>query len=497
MDRIKESHAIANSNGRFSYRRMIGIYLSICILGFAIIFSVFNVLVRNHDRKLTNDICTLISEKMDTSLKNISRSVHDISTVISCSDSSDPEKTYNELKRTVPYTNYISIGFIGRDGTLYATDSERMEFEKWGLTKTALESDGTTVSEPYRSSMTGQLVFTMFSPMHDNDNGERTGVLFVTYPLNVLQELANTQSLRDETEIWIMDGLSDNTIRCSGSDNYLIGSWSNFKLEKTLMTDKREYAGWEKSIRNGEATGIVTYSIDRVSYTQVFKRIDFMPGWNVVVRIPSRLLSDTMLLFRWVLFAFVIVIIMTTLMLFVYSHKRETAEKKVFENLSNYDPLTQMMNRRYFETTVQTLVQADKESFTMIFFDVDYFKEVNDTYGHEAGDKILVDFSALLKEVIGDRGSVGRFGGDEFVVLFRETRDRAINELMDRLTAGTEKIRVESDPDYRLHFSAGMACYPSDAADYNSLMRCADRALYNVKENGRNGWQRYKNLQKA
>lgn len=109
-------------------------------------------------------------------------------------------------------------------------------------------------------------------------------------------------------------------------------------------------------------------------------------------------------------------------------------------------------------------------------------------------------FTFLLsnnKEVIGDRGSVGRFGGDEFVVLFRETRDRAINELMDRLTAGTEKIRVESDPDYRLHFSAGMACCPSDASDYNSLMRCADRALYNVKENGRNGWQRYKKEQKA
>lgn len=493
MEITKKKQPIKNSGNKFSYRQMIGVYVAICILGFAIIVLVFNKLIQEHDRKLTNDICTLISEKMDTSITYLTTSVNDISTVISCSGSSDMEKSYEKLKLTVPYTNYISIGFVGADGTLYASDYERMEFEKWDLTKTALENDGITISEPYRSSMTGQLVFTMFSPLHNKSEG--ADLLFVTYPLDELQNLANTKSLRDETEIWIMDGFSDNIIRCSGSDSFLIGSWSNFKLDKTRIKNKTEYSRWETLIRNGEESGVVTYTMDNVTYTQVFKRIDFMPGWNVVVRIPSRLLSDSIQLFRWALIAFVCVIIVATIMLLIFSHNHETAEKKVFENLSNYDPLTQLMNRRYFETSVQKHLQNNGSDCAMMFFDVDYFKEVNDTFGHEAGDKILVDFSALLKEVFGESGLVGRFGGDEFVVLLKNNNMKSIEEMMDRMTAETAQIRVEADPEYRLHFSAGMACYPNDASDYNMLMRCADQALYKVKENGRNGWRRYKTEQ--
>lgn len=490
MESKKDNLPDERAGGRFSYHRMIGIYLSICILGFAIIVSVFNGLIQAHDRQLTNDICTLISEKMDTSIRYLSSSVDDIATVVSCSDTSDMEQTYKELVRTIPYTNYISIGLVGTDGTLYGTEAERMEFEKWELIAPALESVGTTISEPYRSSMTGQLVFTMFSPMHYN--GERSGLVFVTYPLDEIQNLANTESLKDETEIWIMDGFSDNIIRCSGSDSFLIGSWSNFKLEKTRMKSSVGYDSWERLIRNGEKSGLVTYTIDGVSYTQVFKRIDTMPGWNVVVRIPSHLLSDTIQIFRWALVAFVGVIILATLMLLVFAHRRETAEKKVFENLSHYDPLTQVMNRRFFETSVENQLDASSEGCTMVFFDVDYFKEVNDSFGHEAGDKILIEFSTLLKEIFGDNGFVGRFGGDEFVVLVKNTDPREIEELMNRLAEGIAEIRVDADPEFRLHFSAGAASYPSDAADYNKLMRCADQALYAVKENGRNGWRRYK-----
>ncbi|MGN0687029.1 MAG: sensor domain-containing diguanylate cyclase [Oscillospiraceae bacterium] len=492
---IKQHHPIEGANGRFSYKRMIGIYLLICVLGFAIIIMVFDGLIQRHDRRLTNDICTLVSEKMDTSIKYLSGSVQDISTLISCSHSADLDVAYTALKKTVPYSKYISAGFVTEDGTLFAADSEKQEFEKWGLAAAALSNDGITISEPYRSGMTGQLVFTMFAPLrHD---GERTGLLFVTYPLTVLQELANTESLSDETEIWIMDGLSDNIIRCSGADSFLIGSWSNFKLEKPRISNKSGYNGWEYLIRTGAKSGTVAYSVDGTAYTQVFKRIDFMPGWNVVVRIPSRLLSDTIQIFRWALVAFVAVIILATLMLLVFAHNHENAEKKVFENLSNYDPLTGIMNRRYFETSARQLLQGDKDGCTIIFIDVDFFKEINDSYGHETGDKILVGFSELLQEIIGDNGFVGRFGGDEFVVMLKAADEKTLCEIMDRITAAAQQLRIDSAPDYRMHFSAGMACFPEDAAEYGTLMRCADQALYAVKENGRNGWRRFGHQQSA
>ena len=485
-----EKRAANLSGGKLSYHRMIGLYLFICVLGLSIIVAVFNRMISAHDKQITYDMCTLITEKMDTSIRYLAGSVDGIAQVITCSDNEDMEDIYSSLKRTAEGSEYISIGIMGLDGTLYATDAERMEFEKWGLSEAALSGTGTVISEPYRSSMTGQLVFTMFSEIYRG--GERYGMLFVTYPLDEFRRLANTESLSEETEIWIMDGYSDNMIRCSGTSNFLIGSWSNFKLDKSRLKNLGEYREWEGLLRSGEKSGSVTYKLDNVEYTQVFRRVDYMPGWNVVVRIPRALLSDSMQIFRMGFVAFVVVIIAATLILFVFTHRREQAEKAIFENLSKYDPLTQVLNRRAFESSAQDYFKnPSRGGCALMFFDVDYFKDVNDNYGHEEGDRILVEFSALLKQIYGASGVVSRFGGDEFVVMLRDCSRAEVNEMTDRFTNAVSGVRISGDPDFRLHFSAGMAGFPDDAEDLAALMKCADEALYRVKENGRNGWQWY------
>lgn len=485
-----QSTAILSDEKSFSYHKMIFTYLSSCIIGLLIIVTIFNGLIDEHDKQLTNEICTLISEKMDTSIKYISSTVDEISTILSYCDSSSFDEEYEQLKKCAEESDFISIGIVDNDGKLYATEAECSEFEKWGLMDIAVNSTDVTISEPYRSSMTGQLVFTMFSQLVRD--GERMGTIFVTYPLDEIQNMANTESLKDETEILIMDGYSDNIIRCSGS-GFLVGSWSNFKIEKQHIRNISAYEKWEASLRNGEKTGTVNYSTkDGISYTQVFKRIDFMPGWNVVVRIPSLALSNTMQIFRWAIIAFAAVIIAATLFLLIFTHKRETAEKKIFEALSTYDPLTKILNRRAFENAARKYFETEGiTKCAFIFFDVDYFKQVNDKYGHETGDHILVSFAEVLHSVFGDSGLVSRFGGDEFVVLIKNGSKDSVNSMVERFAELIKDVRIESDGNFRLHFSAGMAACPMDSDNLRGLMKCADNALYKVKEAGRNGWKWY------
>ena len=251
----------------------------------------------------------------------------------------------------------------------------------------------------------------------------------MTFPLSELQKMANNDSMSDDTEIWLMNRSSDNYVRCSGPDS-VIGAWSNFRIYKNEIKDKRDYKKWEKALRNGEDFAAVNYELNGTGYTQVFRRIDFMPGWNVVVRTPSHSLTSTMrpVLISIVVFALVIIFIALSMILFF--HRRETEEKEILERLSTYDPLTRIMNRRSFDNRAQELLSSTNNgNYTFMFVDIDFFKQVNDRFGHEAGDRILVESAITLSHVFGNDGFAARYGGDEFVVLVKNKSKEEINEI--------------------------------------------------------------------
>lgn len=136
---------------------------------------------------------------------------------------------------------------------------------------------------------------------------------------------------------------------------------------------------------------------------------------------------------------------------------------------------------RYFEET------GKKEKFWLIICDIDYFKHVNDTYGHLFGDEVIYRFAQTLKTWFGQRGIVGRIGGDEFMVMTEGIND--ITELRCILTGMRKELEwafQDKVQDYRFTTSIGVAQYPGDACDYERLFRTADKALYIAKDKGRN-----------
>ncbi len=157
---------------------------------------------------------------------------------------------------------------------------------------------------------------------------------------------------------------------------------------------------------------------------------------------------------------------------------------------SETDRLTELYNKIAFEDAVQKKLETMPRGGTGAFYiiDLDRFKDANDTYGHQCGDEILKKFSAVLKEVFRQSDCLGRFGGDEFVAfiegnLTREGVERKAKQLVD----AARSIEVENT-DFHITISLGVAMYPENGANYDYLFNAADRALYQVKTEGRDGY---------
>lgn len=482
-----------------SFFRMLVIYLTICGIGVSMLLFSFDGLIRNHDKRLTGDICSLVTEKMNISIRYLTVAVENMASGLSAQDYDDIDKLYNILANNKDRIDYVGVGLIDEEGRIYASPAELNEFKKWGLTETAYLADPVSISAPYRSSKTGHSVFTMFT--HFTYGGGRQGYLFLTYPLKEIQNMAYTESVTEDTEIWLMEAASDNVIQCAGSNSYAIGSWNNALLSMRMQIDpeyQEDYIDWKNKMNAEEDIANITYSIGNETYTQVFAKINYMHGWYVVVRIPSSSLSSAMQQFRTSVLMFLGVLFVATVMIFIMSHKRETAEKRVLENLSIHDPLTSVMNRRAFDFTAkQYLGKTLKNEASLLFIDIDYFKQVNDRFGHEAGDRILTEFSAVLRELFGEMGYISRYGGDEFVVLVKSADKNRISSQLEILQKKAANIKPSYDPeengDFVLTFSCGAAVFPKDANDLKSLEAGADSALYIVKNKGRNGYGWYKN----
>lgn len=151
------------------------------------------------------------------------------------------------------------------------------------------------------------------------------------------------------------------------------------------------------------------------------------------------------------------------------------------------DALTGLPNRRAVDDTLLRMLAQAGRSFTpmsAIMMDLDHFKAINDTYGHDRGDEVLAAFATRLREVLRTSDFAGRSGGEEFIIFLPGTDRTGAVRLAEKLRAATRGLTV-SGLDRDITASFGIACFPDDAVDAQALMRCADRALYAAKRGGR------------
>ncbi len=158
--------------------------------------------------------------------------------------------------------------------------------------------------------------------------------------------------------------------------------------------------------------------------------------------------------------------------------------------LAHYDVLTGLPNRRlFFEHLQQAIRDAARNNrlVGVMFLDLDRFKPINDQYGHAVGDRVLQLVSKRLRGCLRDVDTIGRIGGDEFLILLTDigSADDARVVAAKLLHAAHEPVEVD-DLILQISYSIGIAVYPIHSRDVTALMRCADGALYAAKRAGRN-----------
>jgi diguanylate cyclase (GGDEF)-like protein/PAS domain S-box-containing protein len=170
-------------------------------------------------------------------------------------------------------------------------------------------------------------------------------------------------------------------------------------------------------------------------------------------------------------------------------------DEEYIHYLANHDALTALPNRFMFSEIVNLAIHNARRyhrGFALLFVDLDRFKIINDTLGHEAGDELLKEMAQRLGATVRTSDVVARLGGDEFVVLVQEVSDTKQVEVVARkVLAALMRPMLIAGHEYRVTASIGVSMYPSDGEDEQSLMKNADIAMYAAKEEGKNTFKFY------
>lgn len=158
--------------------------------------------------------------------------------------------------------------------------------------------------------------------------------------------------------------------------------------------------------------------------------------------------------------------------------------KRILENASQHDFLTGLSNRSKFLEDLTKLIK-DETPCTVLMLDIDDFKSINDTYGHDAGDITLQEIANRMKNIQSQILTPYRYAGDEFIMILRSAQEKLIEKTaMDTRNVFLKEINLK-DMKYKVGGSIGIATFPKDAKDLETLITCADDAMYVVKKSGK------------
>jgi two-component system, cell cycle response regulator len=204
------------------------------------------------------------------------------------------------------------------------------------------------------------------------------------------------------------------------------------------------------------------------------------------------------------------VVMTSSLAFFYYAFNRERKYAQRLRKMSFQDPLTRLGNRRSLTVTLKTAipdvhrcynhhrstsVDIDNRDLIFLLIDLDHFKQVNDVYGHHAGDAVLKSIKKIIQPLMRDTDPIIRWGGEEFLVVARNSKRVLADQIAERIRHSIEKFEfnIGKNEPLKLSCSIGFACYPffqNHPVDigWEQVVSIADKALYYSKQNGRNAW---------
>ncbi|WP_293268502.1 EAL domain-containing protein [Neptunomonas sp.] len=265
-------------------------------------------------------------------------------------------------------------------------------------------------------------------------------------------------------------------------------------LDSAEITE--HYYGLMLGIRGKDGTGsdgeLFFGSEDAFGTGAVMTNITLPHGeWQLAVLPKSGWAAPTKRIYLlWVSACFLAIVMGAAgyLLALVYQQKAQAITTANYR--ANFDALTGLPNRYFFSQRLESLIKEmrrEKLDFAVFFIDIDHFKQVNDSTGHGAGDKLLADFAMRLQQSARDSDIVARLGGDEFVLVLRNVRDVIQADLLaEKLQKKIQQPFMIGGRPFLVTASIGIAMYPIDGKDVTGLLLHSDQAMYTAKRAGRN-----------
>jgi len=166
----------------------------------------------------------------------------------------------------------------------------------------------------------------------------------------------------------------------------------------------------------------------------------------------------------------------------ITSHKVDNSN---LQEIAYHDALTGVLNRVGFDQQLDALIES-QQTFAVMFLDLDFFKKVNDTYGHYYGDQVLQHVAKRASSHIGSDDIIARYGGDEFILIINNTYELDIKNLAQKVIDSIAQQYTIEDKVIKIGVSIGIAHYPQDSRNKEELIAQADQAMYHSKNEGRN-----------
>lgn len=246
-------------------------------------------------------------------------------------------------------------------------------------------------------------------------------------------------------------------------------AWFTHKIETATLLGTRVFTIWEQR----------PYLLRFKNYQPITGLVDHM--YQNITILPLRTVDTAA--------DHVCLIIYDVTNVAVNKLQLESANAQLQE-LAQHDGLTGLLNRRHWESCLEhEFARHTRYSnpASLVLFDIDHFKQLNDTYGHQAGDEVIRQVADIIRQLARDTDYAGRYGGEEFVVLLPDTPMQGAALFAERLRKAIEQLTIKHGQ-YQMSCSVslGVACMRNDMAHYNALIEEADKALYQSKSSGRN-----------
>ena len=225
-----------------------------------------------------------------------------------------------------------------------------------------------------------------------------------------------------------------------------------------------------------------------LNYLSTFAGLPYAPLFNMEP------MNQTVMHPFWVMsmFFFLVPLMLVCLFLFEILLSQWRTRETAIATLSRIDPLTNVMNRRSIANQLEQLHQQRKALYSVVLLDLDHFKHINDNYGHDMGDQVLIQVAECLAQHVREQDMIGRFGGEEFILLLPNTTTEQAQHVAERCRIALTELNFVYEQQQPFSISASFGVSSSqNASEPQQIIRQADQALYAVKTAGRNQVQIY------